>query len=115
MLEKAIEMIEAQQAQVSNRSIVFFIGEDLKRICREDEYAAELVAQDLAHEEMSLAKLKLKFDAHAKEHRVGNESTISPAEANEIIRKFYGIPLQDEPKPKTVAHTRKPLSIFDYL
>lgn len=97
MLNKAIELIEAQQKAAGNIGHVFLMGEQLKDICRNEPQAAELVVQDLANPEMSLAKLKFTFDKFAREHRQGNESCITPDQAEELIRKFYGIPANQKP------------------
>ncbi len=91
MLEKAIAIIEEQQAKAPERSHVRLIGEQLKDICRTTQGAAELVAQDLTVPEMSLEHLKKKFDEFAASKKTGRESCILPNEADALIREFYGI------------------------
>lgn len=118
MLSKAIEMIEKQQGKADSRSHVFFIGEQLKDICRADPSAAELVAQDLENETMGLLVLKRKFDEFAQANRKGNQAIITPAEADELIRKFYGIAKDgDAPAHKAVQEKQpsKVLSLFDFI
>ena len=53
MQEKAITMLEAQQAKVKPHSPQWMVGEQLKDICRMEPKSAELIAQDLTTERMS--------------------------------------------------------------
>lgn len=109
MEKLAIKRIEVQQKQAGNKGHIFAMGEQLKEICRNEPRAAELVAQDLTNPEMSLAKLKLTFDKFAQDHREGNESCITPDQADELIRKFYGIPAPNQSSCSNV------LDLFDLL
>lgn len=92
MLNKAIELIEAQQEAAPERSPIRLMGEQLKDILRTTPGAAELVTHDLEVPEMSLKKLKEKFDAFAASHKTGGQSIIMPDEADQLIREFYGLP-----------------------
>lgn len=80
---------------------VFAVGEQLKDICRDDPNCAAIVAEDLANEAMSInncaKKIKEEADRRAKKEKL-REVCIVPQDAEEIIRKFYGLPDRAEEK-----------------
>ncbi|SDN14407.1 hypothetical protein [Acetanaerobacterium elongatum] len=116
MLDKAIEMIIAQQAKAPDRSPIRLMGEQLKDICRTTPGAAELVAKDLEVPEMSLEHLKKKFDDFASAHKSGNQSCIFPDEADKLIREFYGLPMPGAvPSPVNQAPAGKVISLLDMM
>lgn len=86
--EKAIGMIEAQQEEARYHSQPWLVGEQLKDICRMEPRCAELIAQDLENEAMSIAEAEKKIEAFAKKHGGG----VSGIEADQILREFYGLP-----------------------
>lgn len=105
--EQAIQAIEAQQAKVKPRSPQWMVGEQLKDICRQEPRSAELIAQDLENEAMSITEAEKKIKAYADKHKTGNFSCVTPAEADSILREFYGLPaaadnlaVQDHPLPQ---------------
>ena len=88
------EMIEAQQKGKEDTTI-FMVGEQLKDICRADLDCAAIVAEDLQQKEMSIDACEKQIKAYAD--KVKNEKKlrtvgVSPKKAEEIIRKFYGLP-----------------------
>ncbi len=85
------EKIEAQQRGKENTA-PWMVGEQLKDICRADAKCAELVAQDIENADMSLVACEKKFKAYADEHKAGNFACVPPDVAEDIIRKFYGLP-----------------------
>ncbi len=89
---KAIQAIKAQQAKVKERFPQWIVGEQLKDICMAEPQSAELVAQDLAVEAMSITEAEKKIKAFADSRRVGNFSCVTPIEADRILREFYGLP-----------------------
>ena len=100
------EMIEAQQ-KGQEETTVWIVGEQLKDICRADTHCAEIVAQDLENQAMSLAECEKKIKAHADEiHKKTKKNVgIAPNVAERIIREFYGLPaaeekIRKEPEPK---------------
>lgn len=95
MLEMALEKITAQQPK--ERTPVWMVGEQLKDMLRAEPNLAEIVAQDLDMEDMSLVECEKKIKAFADKHKTGNFSCVIPSEAEEIIRKFYGLPAPEEP------------------
>ena len=89
-LEKAIELIEKQQPK--KRDAVWMVGEQLKDILRGEPDKAELVKNDLEHGGMSLAACEKEIAARAKKNSTGNVGVVTPIEAEDILRKFYGLP-----------------------
>ena len=92
MLDKAVAAIEAQQAKVAARSAPWMVGEQLKDICRREPASAELIAQDLENEQMSITEAEKKIKAFADKHKTGNFACVTPIEAEKILREFYGLP-----------------------
>ena len=110
IIENAIQKIEAQQ-NGKNGTSVFYVGEQLKDICRESEHNADIVSTDLDNPEMSIAKCERKIEEYASKHREGNCGCCPPDVAAGIIRKFYGIPAADE-APKNISTNLLDLADF---
>lgn len=89
-LQTALDKITAQQPK--ERTSVWMVGEQLKDILRGEPHLAELVAQDLDVKEMSLTECEKEIKAFADGHRTGSFACVIPAEAERIIREFYGLP-----------------------
>lgn len=89
------EKIEAQQKGKENTA-PWMVGEQLKDICRREKLAAELVNKDLDVKEMSIVECEKKIKAWADAHKKGNQAVVPPNVAEEIIRKFYGIPTGED-------------------
>ena len=85
------EKIEAQQ-KGKKGTAPWMVGEQLKEICRREPQAAELVDKDLDVKEMSLSACEKKIADWADAHKKGNCAVVPPNVAEDIIRKFYGIP-----------------------
>lgn len=86
------EKIEAQQKGKEN-SAAWMVGQQLKDICRGDPRCAELVLQDLDNPEQSLEKAAEQIKAYAdKQPRVNRCVVVPPNVAEDILRKFYGLP-----------------------
>lgn len=83
------EQIRAQQPK--ERTAVWMVGEQLTDIIRHDQRAQEIVSRDLEIEGMSLADCEKKIKAYADAHKTGSFACVVPAEAERIIREFYGI------------------------
>jgi hypothetical protein len=90
MLSQAVEKIAAQQGK--ERTAVWMVGEQLKDICRHEPKSAELIMQDLDNPELSIANAEKKIKAYADKHKTGNFACVMPAEADKILREFYGLP-----------------------
>lgn len=88
------EMIEAQQKGKEDTT-VFMVGEQLKDICRVDPACAAIVAEDLQQKEMSIDACEKKIKEYADKVKTEKKLRtvgVSPQKAEEIIRKFYGLP-----------------------
>ena len=77
----------------------WMVGEQLKDICRREPECAELVEKDLDVKGMGLADCEKKIKAYADSHKKGNCAAVPPNVAEDIIRKFYGLPDRREEKP----------------
>lgn len=109
VLAEVITAIEAQQP--AERSAVWMVGEQLKDICRGDPAAAELLLADLTHNpEMTLAAAEKQIAARAKQNRVGSCGVVTPAEAEEVLRDFFGLGA-----PGAAASQPKVLDLADFL
>ena len=114
--EQAKSKLEAQQAKVKPRSPQWMVGEQLKDISRMEPKSAELIAQDLEKESMSITEAEKKIKAFADKHTTGNFSCVTPAEAENILREFYGLPRPDEVKPVAApAPAKKMIDLSDFL
>ena len=89
---EAIRMLREQQSQVKEGSPQWMVAEQLMDICRAEPESAELIAQDLGVEAMSITEAEKKLKAYSYSHKTGNFSCITPAEADRILREFYGLP-----------------------
>lgn len=96
-LQEATEIIRGQQGK---RGPVWMCGEQLLEMIAADEAAAKLVLDDLKHGGMSLKGCEAKIRAFACK----NGSCCTGAEAEKIIRKYFGLPEQTAaPKPEPAA------------
>lgn len=88
----AIEKLNAQQSRVPARSAPWMVAEQLKDICRNEPHSAEILAQDLDNPSMSITAAETKIKDFADKNKVGRFACVTPIEAEEILRKFYGLP-----------------------
>lgn len=86
MFEEAILMLKEQQSKVKECSAPWMVAEQLMDICRRESASAELIAQDLENEKMSIV------------------------EAENILREFYGLPRPGEAAPVGIS-----LNLADFL
>ena len=91
MTERAIELLEEQQRKVEERSAPWMVAEQLKDICRREAHSAEILAKDLKNASMSITEAEKKIKAFADRHRNGGFACVTPAEADAILREFYGL------------------------
>lgn len=114
MIERAIALLEEQQSKVPVRSPQWIVGEQLKDICRQEPHCAELIAQDLENPAMSITEAEKKLKAFADGHKTGSFSCVTPADADRILREFYGLPGpggEDEASPSGA----QVLNLADFL
>ena len=120
---EAIAALAAQQDKVKPRSPQWMVAEQLKDICRREPKSAELIAQDLRLESMSITEAEKKIKAYADGHKTGNFSCVTPIEADRILREFYGLPEPETaPAPESVpappplpAQKRRIVDLSDFL
>ena len=115
MKEEAIRRIEAQQAAMKTKGAAWYVGEQLKDICRKEPKSAELIAQDLDAPEMSITEAEKKIKKWADAHKTGNFAFVPPEEAEKILRKFYGLPAApvEEAASDVGAEPEKTTAIID--
>ena len=92
---RVIKMIEEQQKALDEYTPTRMVGEQLKDICRAEPESAELLEQDLQKKGMGLADAEKMIRARADEihkNMKGTGVVVPPWEAEDILRKFYGLP-----------------------
>ena len=112
IITDAIAAIEAQQPK--ERSSVWMVGEQLKDIVRGDEDTARIVLTDLENnKDMTLAAAEKKIEETARKNKVGRCGCVTPVEAEDIIRKFFG--LGDREAEEKKPERGKILDLADFL
>lgn len=91
MVEEAIRKLREQQHKVKERSAPWMVAEQLMDLCRREPASAELIAQDLDNPEMGIVQAEKKIKAFADAHKTGDFSGVTGIEAEDILRKFYGL------------------------
>ena len=92
------EKIEALQKGIENTA-PWMVGEQLKDICRREPNCAELVEKDLDVKGMGLSDCEKQIKAWADKNKKGSCCCVPPNVAEDIIRKFYGLPEEDKQDP----------------
>ena len=88
-------------AASSDNCTVSMCARQIWDICRSNDDWCKIVAEDLDNPEMSVQKCEDTIrEAANKKHKKlgGNGAAISPDEAENIIRKFYGLPERELPE-----------------
>lgn len=115
LINEVVQKIDLQQ-KGKEGTAVYGVGEQLKDICRTTPGAAELVLRDLDVEEMSIDKCEKKIKERADElhkKKGGSSICVTPAEADGIIRKFYGIPNNSPDNGQAVTEEKIKPDIID--
>ena len=116
----AIEKIEAQQ-KGKEFTDVWMVGEQLKGILQMDPSLEELISTDLDVKDMSLADCagRIKSWADEQKHKIKGRCVCVPGNvAEDIIRKFYGLPELGAPAPPPAPLPEDediPLDFGDFL
>ena len=92
MIQEAIRKLREQQSRVKERSPQWMVAEQLMDLVRAEPQCAEILAQDLEVEAMSITEAEKKIKAYADGHKTGNFACVTPVEAEQILREFYGLP-----------------------
>lgn len=122
-LQTTLDRIAAQQATYKQGSAPWCVGEQLKDMLRENATGAGIVAMDIDQKGMGLADCEKKIADFAQKNKQGNVGFCGPADADRIIREFYGLPARSEtPHPIAPAGTqaaaparRKIIRLEDFL
>lgn len=91
MIQEAIRKLREQQSKVKERSPQWMVAQQLMDLCRAEPACAEILAQDLEVEAMSITEAEKKIKAFADGHRSGGFACVTPGEADAILREFYGL------------------------
>ena len=91
LVDEVIRKIEAQQKKLSEADNAYWVGEQLKDICRSVPEQADIVSRDLDMESMSIEAAERKIQKYADEHKKGRQSVVPPQVADRILREFYGL------------------------
>lgn len=91
------ELCAEIQAQTKDHDgdTVEMVGEQLLDMARGDDRAAEILLTDLQNKDMGVVNAEKKIRAYADELHKKHKSNcvgVSPKKAEEILRKFYGLP-----------------------
>ena len=82
MIQEAINKLREQQSKVKERSPQWMVAQQLMDLVRAEPQCAEILAQDLEVEAMSITD----------SHKTGSFSCVTPVESDRILREFYGLP-----------------------
>lgn len=136
-MEKSDVFAAIAAQQPKERNAIWMVGEQLKDMVRAEPELADLLLEDLQSPAMTLAEAEKKIAERAQKNRQGNCGIVTPREADEILRGFYGLPTgtgvapssiqEEEPRQPAAAEPSgtpiptksntetKILDIFDFL
>lgn len=109
MLEKLKKQIEKGDDNIKK------VGQILLEICEANRTAAEIVEQDLENQDMSIEKCFAKMRETARKGQKGGCYYMGDAEAEKIIREFYGIPKQPKKARVTSQHRTEIIDLADLM
>ena len=89
-LVNAIAAIAKQQPK--QRNDVWMVGEQLKDLLKAEPQWADMVERDLENQGQKLEDVAKLIRERAQKNKTGSFGCVTPMEADEIIRKVYGIP-----------------------
>ena len=99
-MEKLKQIITEQQKGHEDKPR-FMIGEQLLEIAEKEELSRELLKQDLIITEMNLEAAEKHFQDYANKNRGGSKVfCITPKTAENLLRKFYGLPVESNGSKK---------------
>lgn len=120
-LQTALNKIDEQQKKFKQGSAPWCVGEQLKDMLRENATGAGIVAMDIDQKGMGLEDCEKKIAAFAQAHRQGSVGFCGPADADHIIREFYGLPeapvapYTTSPAVSSAAPKRKIIRLADFF
>lgn len=84
-------MLLEQQGRHKQYSPQWAVAEQIMDICRAEPESAELIAQDLENDAMSIGEAEKLIRKYASGNRDGACGFCPPQEADRILREFYGL------------------------
>lgn len=106
----AIEKLRAQQSGVPDQSAPWMVAKQLMDLCRREPVCADLLDRDLDIPELSIIEAEKQIKAYADQHRTKNFACVTQTEAENILRKFYGLPEPGAGSPGVIN-----LDLADFL
>ena len=101
---EVFEKIQAQQEKLEATDPAWMVGRQLADICRTDPRCEKILSEDLDSEAMSLKKAADMLQKYADDnHGKARRFCIPPNTAEQLLRKFYGLPdaVPDTAEPPT--------------
>ena len=114
-MSEAIDKLREQQKKVPERSPQWMVAEQLIDICRHEPESAELIAKDLDVKEMSITEAEKQIKAFADRHKSAGFACVTPAEADGILRKFYGLSERGAEQEAAPETDDKVIDLMDFL
>ena len=103
-MQQAFDIIRQQQAKLPEYSPAVMVGHQLMDLLKMQPEAAGFVLHDLQGKGMGIADCEQRIEAWADEHKKGGSCVcVPPDTAEQIIRKFYGIPAPEETKQRALG------------
>lgn len=113
-MENKLTEIILQQQEGHQNDPVFMIGEQLKEMAEGDDKVTELLIQDLQAANMKLSDAAKELQKYSDENRGKAKCfCITPKVAEDILRKFYGLPERKE--PRCSDNTAPTIDLTDFL
>lgn len=112
--DEALKKLKEQQSAVEEFSAPWMVAEQLMDICRKEPKSAGLISQDLDNPEMGIVQAEKQIKAYSDANHKGNRCyCVSPVQAENILRKFYGLPDSGgHPAEESPAGLGVDLSVF---
>ena len=105
------DKIKVQQEKAGLGAPAYYVGCQLADMLRAEPELIELVEKDIEVSGMGIAdcekKIKELADKKHKENKT-NFAFVSPTEAEEVIRKFYGLPERGKDAPSVAGGNSSP-------
>ena len=112
-MQQAFDIIRQQQAKLPEYSPAVMVGHQLMDLLKMQPEAAGFVLHDLQGKGMGIADCEQRIEAWADEHKKGGSCVcVPPDTAEQIIRKFYGIPAPEETKQRALGLA---INLADFL
>lgn len=108
IIEQALQKITEKQSKFNESDKRYWIAEQVKDICRENEDNAHHIYNDLDDEQMSIKKIEERIANYAKKHG----GCCPPQPADKIIREFFGLA---EPTEKPAEPKNEMIDLADFL